>query len=225
MQSTVVFMSTWCSWLWSLWCSLWQWSSWQWSLWHLMNAVHCCLYINLVFMVVVMLIIMISDGSDDDHHYIWWQWRWWHGQFVTERRVLMWFSHLLSCFKFPNGNVESAERPCNCKTYKTGPRHARSLFFSLKSLNFHRHLSCQCRHCSGRPWGVPEGDPAMGESSQLPSRPGFILMITMMRITTFTIMLMTMLNLFFPDTLQKLQHGEGRVWGAIVWPARELEQM
>ena len=34
---------------------------------------------------------------------------------------------------------------------------------------------------------------------------------------------MAMLDLFLPDALQELQHGEGRVWGAIVRPARELE--
>ena len=34
---------------------------------------------------------------------------------------------------------------------------------------------------------------------------------------------MTMLDLFLPDALQELQHGEGGVWGAIVRPARELE--
>ena len=48
----------------------------------------------------------------------------------------------------------------------------------------------------------------------------YILMIVMM---TTTMILMTMLDLFLPDALKELQHGEGGVGGAIVRPARELE--
>ena len=66
----------------------------------------------------VMVIIEISDDSDAITRP------------VCDRRKGSYvvFPYLLSCFKFPNGNVQSAERPCKCKTYKTGHREAGLLF-------------------------------------------------------------------------------------------------
>ena len=134
------------------------------------------------------------------------------------------FPYLLSCFKFPNGNVESAESPCNWNTYKTGRWGTTSHFFVvccfllieisftvLKRFalctfhcdhchDFNHHLSFRCQHYSEQPLGVPGGGQAMQESSQLPSQPDYQILITSDNL------LMTMLNLLLSDTLKELQH-------------------
>ena len=94
-----------------------------------------------------------------------------HDQFVTEGRVLMWFSHTFSVasnFLMAMSRVQNV--PASVRLIRLGT--GRQVRFFVKNHKFDRHLSCQCRHCSGQPSGVPGGGPAMGESSQLPSRPG-----------------------------------------------------
>ena len=83
------------------------------------NTIHCCLYVNLVVIMMIMIpdnddnhndillfmmLMMIPDHICDDD-----------GDTTSESRqvVSMVVSYLLSCFEFPNGNVESAKSPCN----------------------------------------------------------------------------------------------------------------
>ena len=89
------------------------------------------------------------------------------------------------------------------------------------------YLSFQCPRYSGQPWEVQGGDLARGASSQLPSRPG-------LHIDYHNDDDHNDIDdhddddhddsyLFLPDALKELQHGEGRVGGAIIRPACELE--